>query len=75
MPAGTWQGSRLADGRLVDEVLVARTLDQELDGLRTHLGDARFEEGRLPLAADLFRRLVLADELADFLTLAAYDEC
>ena len=73
-----WQwrrhGAQLEDGRRIDADLFATTLDSELDALRARIGDENFGQQRYPLAADLFRRLVLSDELADFLTLEAYPE-
>jgi malate synthase len=64
-----WQwihhGARLADGRVVTPELYRALRDEELAsiGQKPHLGDA----------VAIFDRLVLDDELADFLTLPAYD--
>jgi malate synthase len=72
--AQVWQwlrhGARLADGRPVERAVVAALLADELERLRA---DASTAGPRFALAADLFERLVLADELADFLTLGAYE--
>lgn len=57
---------RLGDGRIMDRRLYAEIRDQELD----RLGGAG--EGRLGEAAGLLDRLVLDDDLAEFLTLRAY---
>jgi malate synthase len=75
--AQVWQwrkhGARLDDGRSVDAQLITTIVEQEMQTIRAEVGDARFESGRFPLARDLFLELALADELADFLTLGAYE--
>jgi malate synthase len=62
--AQVWQwrrhAARLDDGRVVDEALIRRVVEDE-----TRSMDAA-------LASELFLELVLADELAPFLTLHAY---
>lgn len=65
-------GARLDDGRRVDEVRIARVLDQELERLHGQLGDDRYHQRRVPRAAELLRRLVFADQCAGFLTTRAY---
>ena len=76
--AQVWQwrkhGATLDDGRVVDAALVERVIAEELEVVRAELGDATFESGRFALARELFTELVLADELADFLTLRAYSQ-
>jgi malate synthase len=65
-----WQwmhhGAKLDDGRTIDEALYRRIREQELKsiGYRPHVDKA----------VEIFDRLILSDELADFLTLPAYDE-
>jgi malate synthase len=65
-----WQwihhGAKLDDGRVIDAELYRRIRDEEL----TSIG----EGDRVTHAAKIFDRLILAGELADFLTLPAYDE-
>ncbi|HKO58147.1 MAG TPA: malate synthase A [Thermoanaerobaculia bacterium] len=48
--------------------------DEELSAIRERLGEARVGQGFLARAARIFDDLILAGELADFLTLPAYDE-
>jgi malate synthase len=71
-----WQwrrhGAALDDGRIVDAALIRQVIAEELQTIRAEVGDARFESGRFELARDLFAQLVLAEELADFLTVGAY---
>jgi malate synthase len=65
-----WQwratGSRMDDGRLIDEAFYRHVRDEEL----TALGGG--QQGRLREAADLLDRLVLDGEFAEFLTLRSY---
>jgi malate synthase len=72
-----WQwrrhGARLADGRVVDAILVRDTLAEELAKIRAELGAGRFAASRFEAAAALFAELILADELPEWLTVPAYD--
>jgi malate synthase len=65
-----WQwvhhGAKLDDGRLIDAGLYRRIRDEEL----ATMGD----RPHLATAARIFDELILASELADFLTLPAYEE-
>jgi malate synthase len=71
-----WQwrthGVRLADGRTVDAALVRALLTRELARVGARLGSDRYSSSAFPLAAELFERLVLRLDLAEFLTLEAY---
>ena len=68
-----WQwahhGARLDDGRTVDAALVRTLLAEEVASIRSGGGDT----DRLDLAAKLFEGLSTSRELADFLTLPAYE--
>jgi len=72
-----WQwrkhGSKLKDGRAVDGKLLDAIFDEEMKKIRAIAGDAKFNAGAYVQAADLLKDLVAADELADFLTIPAYD--
>ncbi len=72
-----WQwvhnGARLEDGRVVTEELVRDILREEVETIRTQAGDARFLSNTFDKAAKLFERLILQEELEEFLTLAAYE--
>ena len=74
--AQVWQwlrhAARLADGRTVDRTLVRGILQEELAALRARRAPQAAQAERLDLAAQIFERLITADELEDFLTLAAY---
>ena len=58
--------AELDDGRVIDADLYRRIRDEELASIGP--------SDRVTRAANIFDRLILADELADFLTLPAYDE-
>jgi malate synthase len=66
--------ARLDDGREVTPALYRELRDEELSSIRQHLGDARWNQGFAERAALLFDEMTLNSELADFLTLPAYEE-
>ncbi|HEY0160341.1 MAG TPA: malate synthase A [Thermoanaerobaculia bacterium] len=65
-----WQwvhhGAKLDDGRVIDAGLYRRLRDEEVASMEA--------SDRVARAARIFDELILANELADFLTLPAYDE-
>ena len=74
--AQVWQWLRHGvdvGGSPLDTARLRRVIDEEMDRIRNEVGDARFERGRFPLARRLFEQIATADELADFLTLPAYE--
>jgi malate synthase len=75
--AQVWQwlrhGARLDDGRRIDEALVRAIVAEETQSMRALLGEARWSAGPWDLARRTFEELSTAEELADFLTLPAYD--
>jgi malate synthase len=72
-----WQwlhhGATLKDGRKVTPELIRETIAGQLRHIRGIVGDARYDAGKFPLAAQIFERLMLSDTLADFLTIPAYE--
>ena len=60
-------------GPKVTRELVERVIDEEVTAIRDRLGDEAFGSGRWDDARALFTDLALADELADFLTIPAYE--
>ncbi|HWS71113.1 MAG TPA: hypothetical protein VN605_03320, partial [Thermoanaerobaculia bacterium] len=58
----------------VDAALYEQLRDEELASIRERIGSARVRQGFLDRAARLFDRMILSDELADFLTIPAYTE-
>ena len=72
-----WQwvrhSARLDDGRAVDRDLVQAIEEEELEKIRTTLGDELFSEGRFKEAQAIFERVSLEEEFEEFLTVPAYD--
>ena len=66
--------ARLDDGREVTPRLYRQIHAEELASIRERIGDARWAQGFAERAAALFETMTLRDELADFLTLPAYEE-
>ncbi len=64
----------LDDGRQVTADLVRSLVPEELDKIRSLIGDQRFNAGHFPLARRLFEQLVTGDDFAEFLTLGAYEQ-
>ncbi len=76
--AQVWQWIRhptgvLDDGREVTAELCRELITEELARTKKLLGVERYERGHFELASRLFEELVTARELADFLTLKAYE--
>jgi malate synthase len=75
-----WQwlrhGVRLEDGRVLTPALYGAIRDQELAGIREHVGESAWAaaSGCYARAAEIFDRLTTAPELAAFLTIPAYEE-
>jgi malate synthase len=73
-----WQwvrhGARLDDGRTITPELYRSIRDEELTRIRERIGEERWSLGFVERATRIFDELILARELADFLTLPAYDE-
>src|SRR4051795_5011338 len=72
-----WQwlkhGAKLDDGSTVTRELVAQRIGEEYERVRQEIGAARFDRGHFPEARALFVQVATSPELADFLTLPAYD--
>ena len=75
--AQVWQWlhheATLDDGRTVTPSLVEQVIAEEMQRISEEVGDARTSSGRFDDARALFTRLVLARDLADFLTIPAYE--
>ena len=72
-----WQwvrhSAQLEDGRAVDRDLVQAVEEEELEKIRTALGDELYTEGRFKEAQAIFERVALEEEFEEFLTVPAYD--
>ncbi len=75
--AQVWQwirhGARLDDGREITVSLYRQLQQEELAALRGQLGEDRWAAGAFERAAELFEDLSTSEELAEFLTLSAYE--
>ena len=48
-------------------------LNEELQVVRDEIGETRYQDGKFREATEMMDRLTTGDELADFLTLPAYE--
>jgi malate synthase len=75
--AQVWQWikhqAKLDDGSVVTKDRFERVVAEEMERVRTEVGDERFTNGKFPEARDLFVRLSLAPRFEEFLTLPAYE--
>ncbi|WP_342607529.1 malate synthase A [Vibrio tritonius] len=67
------QGKTLDNGKVVSKDLFREYLKQEIDVVKTEVGDKRFTQGRFAEAADLMERITTSDQLPNFLTIPGYD--
>ena len=63
----------LDDGRKVTLDLARRLIPEELQRVRTSLGEKVYSAGKYELAAKLFDRFISTEPLPQFLTLLGYD--
>ena len=72
-----WQwlrhGAALDDGRVVTAALVQELIHDEMSAINRELGESHATNRRFADARRIFTALVLAPELAEFLTTVAYD--
>ena len=62
----------LEDGRVLTPKMVEEWQNEELVKIKDYVGEDRYQNGRFPLAANLFSELVSSDVFEEFLTLKAY---
>lgn len=65
--------ARLEDGREITLELYREILPQQMDYIKSLVGEEAFESGKYKEAVRLFDELVCSDELEEFLTLKAYE--
>ncbi|CAK0786075.1 hypothetical protein CVIRNUC_009288 [Coccomyxa viridis] len=65
--------ARLDNGQVITKEGFGKMLQEEMQKLRKELGEARWTRGHFPQAIELFHKFSTSAELADFLTIAAYD--
>jgi malate synthase len=63
----------LEDGREITMDLVRTVMAEELEKIKLEVGETAFGSGNYTAAARLFDEIIKADELAEFLTLKAYE--
>jgi malate synthase len=76
--AQLWQWIRhpkgiLDDGRKVTVEMYEQFKKEELEKIKQEIGAENFANGRFDEAVELFDKLILQDEFADFLTLPGYE--
>ena len=71
-----WQwahyGRQLSNGKKVNGAMIRDVIREELDKIRTNVGDSRYDASKFPQAASLFEQMMVSPDLKDFLTLEAY---
>jgi malate synthase len=77
--AQVWQWIRnsrgvLSDGQKVNKDLFHSVLGEELEKIKSMVGDKQFANGKYQEAADLFDELTTNDQFAEFLTLRGYEK-
>lgn len=63
----------LEDGRKVTLALFREVMAEEMDKIKSAVGEEQFADGKYTLAAKLFDEIIADDELDEFLTLKAYE--
>lgn len=66
--------AKLADGKQIDASQFDKWLKEELEIIKTEVGESRYNSGRFKDAADLFSNMVKKDEFDEFLTIPAYKQ-
>ncbi|MBV9280610.1 MAG: malate synthase A [Chloroflexi bacterium] len=74
--AQVWQwiheGCSLSDGRQITGDLVKEIEGEELEKIKSQIGEDAYKNGKFERAAELFNQVAVADEWVDFLTLPGY---
>ena len=65
--------AKLEDGRIITYELYRTLLPEELDKIKTYVGEERFDQGKFSEACLLFDKLVKEKEFVEFLTIPAYE--
>lgn len=63
----------LSNGKLVTKALFTDMLKQEMQNVKTEVGEERYNAGKFEQAAKLLEEITTSDELVDFLTLPGYE--
>lgn len=75
--ASIWQwiqhGKSLDNGQTVTKPLFEQYLIEEIEVVKSEIGQERYDSGRFEQAAELMAKLTTSDELTNFLTVPGYD--
>jgi malate synthase len=75
--AQIWQwlrhATRLDDGRVITEALVRELLEEELQKIRSSVGEATWQAGRPRETLSVLEAVALSQDFPEFLTLPAYE--
>ncbi len=75
--AQVWQWlrhqARLTDGRTVTPELVSALLAEEMNQIRSAVGETEYAAGRYAMASKLFSDFMLSDDFAEFMPAVAYE--
>ncbi len=75
--ASIWQwikhGKCLDNGEVVTKALFSQYLTEEIEVVKSELGEERFNSGRFDEASKLMADLTTSDELTNFLTVPGYN--
>ncbi len=63
----------LSDGRNIDVPLFEKLFEEEMDVIKQEVGEERFNQGKYAEAGQMFKDIILEDNLDEFLTLRAYE--
>ncbi len=64
--------ARLNDGRRVTGAMIRDTINAQLPHIKSVVGEARYNQGKFPQAAQLFENMMVSNDCKEFLTLEAY---
>src|SRR5204862_3777686 len=65
---------RLSDGRKVTKELFRSVLNEELEKIKTQIGEKRFDHGTFDVARELFDKITTDEAFVEFLTLPGYEK-
>lgn len=64
--------AKLNDARVLTKEMVLDWEKEELENIKNYVGEKRYENGKFPLATQLFNELIFDENFEEFLTLKAY---
>jgi malate synthase len=68
-----YHGVSLKEGPTVTRDLVKQLEREELENIRSAIGDEAYQGGRFAEATELFEQVALSDQFVEFLTVPAYE--